>query len=85
MKDWKEIVEECQKIDFTDFGEAIFNAVNESDNYLRDIGSRTLFAIDRCKTEREFDLVNRMFTAITGWRIETIINRVMENEEREVE
>lgn len=81
MKKWKEIKEEIQEIDFTDFGEAIFDAVNESDNYLKDIGRHALFAIDSCETEREFDLVDHMFTAITGWSIKTIINRVMEIEE----
>lgn len=81
MKDWKEIVEECQDINFADFGEAIFDAVNESDNYLKDIGRHAMFAIDSCETEREFDLVDHMFIAITGWSIKTIINRVMGIEE----
>lgn len=81
MKDWKEIVEECQDIDFDDFGDEILNAVNEFGNDTRDIGRHALFAIDRCETEREFDLVEHMFTAITGWSIETIINRVMGIEE----
>lgn len=85
MKNWKEIKEEIQEIDFTDFGDEIINAVNEFDNDTKDIGRHALLTIDSCETEREFDLVDWMFTAITGWSIETIINRVMDIEEREVE
>lgn len=75
MMKFEEIMKEIESIDNYDFGFEIWDAISEEDNFVTDIGKYVLLVIGDCRNEDDFEFADRMFTAITGWSIETIINR----------
>ena len=72
-----------KKLDASDSGDleerlgmAIFEAVNEYDNSYEDIGSSFVHYIGSCKSQKEFDAMSNMCIAITGYSVESILERV---------
>lgn len=76
MKDFKEIIRQFQSFDNDILGDEIWAAIDEPNNYAYDMAKYAKLVVDGCMNEREFEIADEMFTAITGWRIRTIIERM---------
>lgn len=76
MKDFKEIIRQFQSFDDYNLGYEIWAAIDEPDNYSYDMAKYAKLVLDGCMNEREFEVADEMFTAITGWSITTIIERM---------
>ena len=61
-------------------GEVMYDAINEWDNFPRDMAKYAIDAFLECETEREFQIANNMLTAICGWGIDTLIERIEEKD-----
>lgn len=58
------------------FGETIYDCIQEEYNSTSDIGKYALDAIMECKTGRELELVEKMLAAITGYNIDSILEKI---------
>lgn len=63
--------------DFRDkLGETFFDFFNEEDNSTYEIAKSIIAVIDTCETERDFEIADRMVTAICGYCLESIIDKI---------
>lgn len=61
-------------------GETVLDAINEDDNYARDIGKHLFNALMQCNTQREMHIANQVVIGITGYSIESILERIEERD-----
>lgn len=73
-----EITKFLNGIDFDDFGDLIWEHINDWDNSSTDMGKYTVLVFDECETEGEFKIANAMLTAITGYSIQTLLGELAE-------
>lgn len=61
-------------------GEVVYDAINEEDNYPRDMAKYIIDTFHSCQTEREFNIADEMLTAICGWNFETLVERIRQRD-----
>lgn len=74
--DWKELKKRVDLTENDDIGDVIVEAIYEGGDSAAEIGKYVDLVFDDCKTEAEFKIANAMLVAITGWGIETLLNRM---------
>ena len=57
-------------------GEMIYDCIQEDTNFTTEIGKYVMQDIMDCKTERELEIVNNVLISITGYSIETLIEKI---------
>lgn len=62
-------------IDNDKIGEVVWESVNEMDNSFSDIGFYLKDVLNICKSDRDFQMVNNAVIAITGYSIESIVEK----------
>lgn len=82
MKDWKALKKRIGQMENDSIGDAIVDVIYDDSNTSKEIGRHVDLVFDDCKTEAEFKMANAMLIAITGYGIETLLNR-MEKETAE--
>ena len=79
----KEIFEQAYNniYNFTDkFGEVMYDEINSDDNFTGIMATYVMRAFQDCQTEREFDIADKMLTAICGWNFESLVERIKEKD-----
>lgn len=67
--------------DFRDkLGETFFDFFNEDDNSTYEIGKSIISVVGLCETERDFKFADRMVTAICGYSLDSIIEKIKERD-----
>ena len=62
-------------------GEMFLDFFNEEDNSTYEIAKSIIAVIDTCETERDFEIADRMVTAICGYSLDSIIDNIKERDE----
>lgn len=63
-----------------ELGNAIYDAFQEEDNYPHEIAKYVINTFFMCQTEQELKIADSMLTAVCGWNLESLIQRVKEME-----
>ena len=58
------------------FGSAIYEATTEYDNLPYEMGKHALNVLSSCKTQEEFDAAEKMLIAVSGYGLDTLLERV---------
>lgn len=67
--------------DFRDkLGEVIVDALFDDENTSLDIVKSVLGCFDTCQTDREFEIAERMLTAVCSWNMDTLVNTIRERD-----
>lgn len=61
-------------------GETFNDMYMEDDNSTYEVAKSIINVFDSCKTDRDFEMANRMLVAICGWSITSIINKIEERD-----
>ena len=66
-----------KKIDNDRIGEVIWESVNEIDNSFSDIGFYLKDVLENiCKSDRDYHMVNNTLIAITGYSLNSIVEKI---------
>jgi len=57
-------------------GETFVDAYMEDSNSSYEISKSIIAVFDNCKTEREFEMADRMLIAVCGYSIESLIDQI---------
>ena len=76
MSDFNTVKKKLEDINAEDFGFAVIQATNESDNSYYEVGREVINLLLDAKTSAEFQLVSDTVLAITGYSIETFIEDI---------
>ena len=57
-------------------GEATYHCLAESENFTAFMGRDIVSVVINCATQEEIDAANRMFAAITGYRLESVLEQI---------
>lgn len=69
--------------DFRDrLGSVVLDAINEDDNSSWEIG-RSLTRELRCASVLQYDMADKVLIAVTGYSIESLLNKIKEEREEE--
>jgi hypothetical protein len=79
-----EVLRSLNGISFDALGDVIWRELDAFDNSPTDMAKYVTVCLEQCETEGEFKAANTMLTALTGWRIETLVRMAREAEELEV-
>lgn len=67
--------------DFRDkLGEQFCDFFNEEDNNTYEMGKSIISAIEKCETEREYEIADAMVIAVCGYSISSIIEKMLERD-----
>ena len=82
MTSQEQLQEKCQKIDnFTDkLGETFFDAIMEEDNSTYEMARSILRVLQGCETEEQYNIADSMVTAICGYCIDSLIDKIEERD-----
>lgn len=58
-------------------GEVFYDAVQEDDNSTYEMAKSIIAVFDSCETERDFEIADKMLTAICGWCLQTLVDRIV--------
>lgn len=61
-------------------GEVVYDEVFDG-NPTTEIGKYVVLTFKECETERDFKIANDMLCAITGWNLDSIIERIKERDD----
>lgn len=82
-KTLKDVQDELEKIDNIrdKLGETIYDCIQEDGNFTTDIGKSVLNCILDCNSQNDLDRMDEMLTAISGYSLDSVLNRIAERDE----
>lgn len=75
-KQENELADFLDDVDVDDLGCAIVDAFYEDDNFATDIGKSVYSIFKDCDTKEKFDTADQMLTAVCGYGIKSLLNRM---------